>query len=52
MILVDSGASAHLVGDELIPVPQHSMRDHKKLKEPKPLVAAGNKVFAIITGTI
>lgn len=50
---VDSGASDHLVDATLIPRLQYSMKDCKKLEEPKLLVTAGNKtVFATATGTI
>ncbi|CAN0464242.1 unnamed protein product, partial [Laminaria digitata] len=52
-MIVDSGASDHLIDQELIPKLRDSMRDYKKLKEPKTIVTAGNeKVFATATGTI
>ena len=52
-MIVDSGASHHLVDDELIPRLRDSMEDYKKLKEPKIIVTAGSKeVLATATGTI
>ena len=52
-MLVDSGASDHLIDEELIPRLRNSMRDYKKLKDPKTIMANGNKkVFATATGTI
>ena len=52
-MIVNSGASDHLVDDELIPRLRDSMKDYKKLKEPKIILTAGNKeVFATATGTI
>ena len=50
---VDSGASDHLVDEELIPRLRDSMQDYEKLKEPKIIVTAGSKeVLATATGTI
>ena len=49
---VDSGASDHLIDEELIPRLQKSMRDCKKLKDPKTIMTNGKKVFATATGTI
>lgn len=47
---VDSGTSGHLVDDERVPRPRHSMRDCKKLKGPTAIVTAGcKKVFAAAT---
>ena len=52
-MIVHSGASDHLVDDELIPRLRDSMKDYKKLKEPKIIVTAGNKeVLATATGTM
>ena len=52
-MIVDGGASNHLVDDELIPRRRNSMQDYKKLKEPQIIVTAGDKeVFATTTGTI
>ncbi|CAM9877412.1 unnamed protein product, partial [Laminaria digitata] len=52
-MIMDSGASEHLVDNELIPRLRDSMREYKKLKEPKTIVTAGNaRVFATATGTI
>ena len=52
-MIVDSGASDHLVDDDLIPRLRNSMKNYKKLKEPKIIVTTGNKeVFATATGTI
>lgn len=51
--MADSGALDHLVDDQLIPGLRHSMRDSKKLKEPKTVVTACSKeVFVTATGTI
>ena len=52
-MIVDSGASDHLVDDELIPRLQNIMKDYKKLQEPKIIVTAGNtEVLATATSTI
>ena len=51
-MLVDSGASDHLMDEELIPRLRKSMRDCKKLKDPKTIITNGKKVFATATGTI
>ena len=52
-MLVDSVASDHLIDAELIPRPRKSMRDYKKLKDPKTIMTNGNKkLFATATGTI
>ena len=51
-MLVDSGASDHLIDEELIPRLRKSIRDYKKLKNPKTIITNGNKVFATATGTI
>ena len=52
-MLVDSRASDHLIDEELIPRPRKSMRDCKKLKDPKTIMTNGNKkVFATATCTI
>ena len=52
-MIVDSGASDHLVDDELITRLRDSMNDYNKLKEPKIIVTAGSKeVLATATGTI
>ena len=51
-MLVDNGASDHLIDEELIPRLRKSMRDYKKLKDPKTIITNGKKVFATATGTI
>ena len=52
-MLVDNGASDHLIDEELIPRLRKSMRDYKKLMDPKTIMTNGNKkVFAPATGTI
>ena len=51
-MLVHSGASDHLIDEELIPRLRKSMRDYKKLKDPKTIMNNGKKVFATATGTI
>ena len=55
-MIVDSGASDHLADDELTSRLRDSVKDYKKLKEPKEpkiIVTPGNKeVFATATGTI
>ena len=52
-MIVDSGASDHLIDEDLIPRLRKSMRDYKKLKEPKTIMTNRNKkVFATATGTI
>ena len=52
-MLVDSGASDNLIDEELIPRLRKSMRDYKKLKDPKTIMTNGNKkVFATATGII
>ena len=52
-MIVDSGASDHLIDAELIPRLRKSMRDYKKLKDPKTIMANENKkVFATATGII
>ena len=52
-MIVNSGASDHLVDDELIPRLRDCMEDYKKLKEPKSIITAGSKeAFATPTGTI
>ena len=52
-MIVDSGGSDHLMDEKLIPRLRKSMRDYKKLKEPKTIMTYGNKkVFATATGTI
>ena len=49
--IVDSGDSDQLIDEELIPKLRESMRDYKKLKEPKTIATNGNKkVFATATG--
>lgn len=51
-MLMDSGASDHLIGDELIPRQRDSLRVHENLKEPKAIVTACNeKVYGAATGT-
>ena len=51
-MIVDSGASDHLVDDELITRLRDSMNDYNKLKEPKIIVTAGsNEVIETATGT-
>lgn len=46
-MIVDCGTSDNLVDNELIPRLRNSMRDYKKMKEPKIIVTAGNeRVFA------
>ena len=52
-MIEDSGASDHLIDQELIPRLWKGMGDHKKPKEPKTVVTDGNKnVFATATGNI
>ena len=53
-MLVDSGASDHLIDEELIPRLRKRMREYKTLKDPKTIMANGNnlKVFATSPGTI
>ena len=52
-MIVDSGASDHLIDEELIPRLRKSMTDYKKLTDPKTIMANGHKkVFATATGTI
>ena len=52
-MLVDRGVSDHLVDDGRIPRMRHDMTDCKKLKEPRPIVTAGNeRTFATATGAI
>ena len=52
MMTVDSGASHHVVDDELIPSLRKSIRCYKK-QEPKTIVTnESEKVFATATGTI
>ena len=52
-MIVNSGASDHLVDDELIPRLRDSMSDYKELEEPKIIFTAGNKeAFATAPGTI
>ena len=52
-MLVDSGASDHLIDEELIPRLRKSMRDYKKVNDPKTIMTNGNKkLFAAATGTI
>ena len=51
-MLVDSGASDPLIDEELIPRLRNSMRDYKKLKDPKTIMTNGKKVCATATGTI
>ena len=49
-MVVDSGGSAHLINEELIPRLRKSLRDYKKLKDPKTIMTNGNKkVFATAT---
>ena len=49
-MIVDSGASDHLVDDELITRLRDSMNDYNKLKEPKIIVTAGNKATGTLWG--
>ena len=50
---VDSGASGHLVYDDLTACLRDDIDDYKKLKEPTIIVTAGKKeVLATTTGTI
>ena len=52
-MIVDSGASDHVIDEELIPKTRESMEDYKNLKEPKIIATnANNKVFATATGTV
>ena len=51
-MLVDSGASDHLIDEELIPRLRKSMRDNKKLKESKTILTNGKILFAKATGTM
>ena len=52
-MIVDSGASDHLIDEELIPRLRQSMKGYKKLKDPKTIMTNGNeKVFATATGNI
>ena len=52
-MLVNSGASDHLIDEELIPRLRKSMRDYKKLEDPKTIMNNENKkVFATATRTI
>ena len=52
-MIVDSGASDHLIDDELIPRLRNSTRDYKKLKELKIILTAGNEtVLATDKNTI
>ena len=52
-MIVDSGASNHLIREELTPRHRKSMRDCKKLKDPKAIMTNGNKkVFATAKSTI
>lgn len=51
--IVNSGASDHMIDDELIINLRGSMRYFERLKESKTIATAGNaKVFATATGTI
>ena len=51
-MIVDNGASDHLIDEELIPRLRRSMKDYKKQKDPKTIMTNGKKVFATETGTI
>ena len=51
-MLVDSGASDHLIDEELIPRLRKIMRDYEKLKDSKTIMTTVKKVFATATGTI
>ena len=51
-MLVDSGASDHLIDEELISRLRKSMRGYKELKDPKTIITKGKKVFATATSTI
>lgn len=52
-MLEDSGASDHLVDNDLVPGMRQSMRDHTEMNCLKPIVTAGNKkVVVTATGTI
>ena len=52
-MIVDSGASDHLIDEELFPRLPKSMRGYKKLKDPKAIMTNGNKkVFATAICTI
>ena len=51
-MLVDSGAPDHLIDEELIPMLRKSMKDYKKLNDPKTIMTNGKKAFATATGTI
>ena len=51
-MLVDSGASDHLIDEELIPRLRKRMKDYKRLKEPKIIMTNEKKVLATATGTI
>ncbi|CAN0560803.1 unnamed protein product, partial [Laminaria digitata] len=52
-MLVDSGASDHLVDGELIPGLRQGMTEYQKLDQPKPIETTGNmKVFATATGHV
>ena len=52
-MVVISGASDHLIDEELILKVRESMRHYKKLKGPKTIATNGNKkVFAIATDNI
>ena len=49
---MNSGASDHLLDDELIARLRDRMRDYKKLMEARIIVTAGNKVLATATDTL
>ena len=52
-MVVDSGASDHLLDEELLLSLQDSMRGFKNVEEPETIVTAGKeKVFAAATETI
>ena len=51
-MIVDIGASGHLIDEELIPRLRKNIRDYKQPKDPKTIMTNGKKVFATATGTI
>ena len=51
-MIVDSGASDYLIDENRIPRQRKSMKDYKKLKDPKTIMTNGNKVFATAIGPI